>query len=88
MYLPLMKRGRIRVRGVARQAYDEARGDQEKAIALATERLESIFVTFLVSLAIKLAVELIIYWIRQNYLVAPMTYQEGEPGYTPEPTPT
>jgi hypothetical protein len=45
------------------------------------ERYGSIIAAFLIALFIKLAVELIWYWIEKNILTPEPIYQLGEPGY-------
>jgi hypothetical protein len=45
------------------------------------DRYGSIIATFLIALFIKLAVELIWYWIENNILNPEPVYQLGEPGY-------
>lgn len=41
----------------------------------------SIIAAFLIALFIRLAVELIIYWWKKNFLYPEPLYQLGEPGY-------
>lgn len=80
---------RLRVREVARQSLLDCNRDREQAITMARRRVpydlkgrfNSILTTILISLAIRLAVELIVYWIKQNFMSPPSgQFVPGEPG--------
>jgi hypothetical protein len=72
------------VRSLARENWIQTH-DKDLAIEMTTEaikaRYSSILVSFLIALLIRVAVELIIYWWKKNFLYPEPTYQFGEPGY-------
>lgn len=80
-YIVLGKK-RNNIREIARKHFLLNRTNTEKAIEGATEELKTkgIITSILIGLAIKLAVELIIYWIKNNVLIPSENYQAGEPG--------
>jgi hypothetical protein len=81
MYI-LLGKNRSRVREIARSHYLANPLDPQSAIKAATEEIKtkSIIATILISLAVRLAVELIMYWFKNNILLPSTTYVDGEPG--------
>lgn len=82
-YRLLGRRRRARIRHLARECYlanqgsEQAKVDAEDAIR---REFGSILVSILIGLAIKLAVELIAYWIKQRLSDPGVGFQSGEPG--------
>jgi hypothetical protein len=76
----LSRRQKNIVRNVARQALRECRGDQDKARLLVEERLQRELGSVFVTIAIKLAIELIIYWLKNRTTDPGAVFQAGEPG--------
>lgn len=84
-YRLLGKEQRLRVRSYARCALHDANGDEAKAKELVAYRLrhapQSIIASILIGVAIKLAIELIVYWIKNRFATVPHgEFQPGEPG--------
>jgi hypothetical protein len=80
-YRLLSRRQRNTVRDVARSAWLRHPDDAEAAKAEAEQALGSIFVTILLGVAIRLAIELIMYWILNREREPQAVYCPGEPGY-------
>lgn len=83
-YRLLGRTRRSRVREIARTAWADCQADPEKAEDLATMRINDQFYGFvssiLISLAIKLAIELIKHWAMQLLAEPPTQFVAGEPG--------
>lgn len=80
---------RLETRSFARRTLLDAEGDPIVAKRVVEQQLKthlqkkcgSIVATFLISLAIKLAIELIVYWVKQNFMTVPDgAFAPGEPG--------
>lgn len=81
----LFPRHAIYVRSNARDAWQQANGDPERAKEIAAERLRSdpgsIIGAILLGLAIKLAYEIIMFWFNNRVSEPAATYLASEPGY-------
>ena len=75
---------RNEIRTLARKHWEET-GDPELSKKLVISSIEnkygSIIATILISVFIRLAVELIVYWFSNRIANPPMSYQSGEPGF-------
>ena len=80
-YSLLRRRQRNLIRLVCREAYLNHPSDHEAAKDEACREVESIFITILLGVAIKLVVDLIAYWIENGIFDLPAVYQRGEPGF-------
>lgn len=85
-YRLLGRKHRLNVRNLARQAFHDADGDEVRAKRLVEYRLrhapKSIIASILIGVAIKLAIELIVYWIKHRFATVPSgEFQPGEPGH-------
>lgn len=84
-YRLLGSRTRLQVRHIARRAYVASGGDERQSKELAEVWLraapKSIIATILIGVAVKLAIELIVYWIKHRFADVPSgDFQTGEPG--------
>lgn len=79
----LIPRRRAAIRDVARRAYLDHPNDCEAASAQASQEIlaGSIVVAILLGVAIQLAIDLIVYWIKESILEPSADYQAGEPGF-------
>ena len=77
----LGRRRREEIRQLARDAYmtspSFAKQEAERAVR---HRYSGILSMLIVGLAVKLAIELIAYWVKQKFTHPPMTFEAGEPG--------
>lgn len=80
----LSRRQKNIVRNVARQVFREYPNDQAKAEVLIEERLQRELGSVFVTIAIKLAIELIIYWLKKRVTEPSAVFQAGEPGASDE----
>lgn len=73
----------LNIRLIARASFIEANGDKDRAIELATEKIRdqygSILVTILLGVLIRLAVDLIYWWLENNMSLPPIDPMTGEP---------
>lgn len=78
----LLGKAKHKIRSIALKHYLNNK-NPEKAIELATNeiRTSSIIATILIGIAIKLATELIWYWIKNSLSHPSLFYSEKEPGY-------
>lgn len=81
----LGKRNRLQVREIARHSFNVSNGVEADAKTLAEKSLraapKSIIASLLIGVAIKLAVELIVYWIKNRFATVPSGgFLDGEPG--------
>lgn len=88
-YFLLTRKQREEIREIARKAFIECNGDQDKAIALAHKRsMElipgSIILTILLGVAMQLIIDFIVWWIKNRVFEPALFYQIGEPGYDDE----
>jgi hypothetical protein len=84
MYRLILGRHTDTVRSVARSCYIDNAGDREASITDARHRLRETPVgipTWLIFLAIKLAIQLIIWWSKREIKVPPLKAVAGEPGF-------
>ena len=86
-WMLLGRRRRKRVREIAHQAYLDRNGDQHAASVLAESRVREemvggIFTSILISIAVQLAVKLIIHWWKNRVSKPQYAFQPDEPGYT------
>ena len=85
----LPRNDKITVRDLARDSFLESSGDYEKSVRISRTlirryfraKYNSIISTILISIAIRLAIALIKYWIENRILMPPRTYTINEPGY-------
>ena len=84
-YRILGKRRRKRVRDIACTAWTDTQCDTNAAEHLARMRIQDqmygIITSLLISIAIKLAVELIHYWVAESIPEPGLTFKSGEPGF-------
>jgi hypothetical protein len=88
-YFLLTRKQRDSIREIARKAFIECDGDQDKAIALAHERSKelitgSIILTILLGVAMQLIIDFIVWWIKNRVFEPALFYETGEPGYDEE----
>ncbi len=82
-YRLLGTRRRVHARKVARQSYLLAGGDPDRAVEFARDTLRreyGFWESILVSLAIRLVIELVEWWFRKGIAKPPLDFQPGEPG--------
>jgi len=84
-YRILGSSNRMRIRDLSRRAFFICEGDEAKAKAFAERSIreapKSIIATVLIGVAIKLAFELIMYWIKNGFNSVPGgAFLQGEPG--------
>lgn len=85
-YRILGRARRKRVREIARDCFLIAgtpTAAKEKAEAKIRKEFDSIIASILIGLAIRLAIELITYWVKEKFFRPSAEYTQGEPGYTP-----
>lgn len=85
-YRLLGRQRRNRVREIARQCFVTAATAEiakDRAERQIRGEMKSIIASILIGLAIKLAIELIAYWVRERFFRPEVEYTQGEPGYTP-----
>lgn len=82
-FILLRREKKEKIREIARRNFVEygAEDGGQKAIEACKKeiRTSGIIATILIGLAIRLAIELIIWWIKNRIKVPPFTYQESEP---------
>ena len=73
---------REQIRKLALISWTVSRGDKESAIKLVSLKLVTslIVASFLIKIAISLAVALIEYWFKNKIAIPATTFQVGEPG--------
>ena len=72
------------VRDIARQSFIDSDGDVELAIQYASSRIrspESVITSILISIAVRLAVELIKHWWENRVSEPSTNYNAFEPGF-------
>lgn len=82
-FVLLRREKKEKIREIARKNYLKYGGQDggEKAIEACKQEIRtgSIIATILIGLAIRLAIELILWWIKNKVMTPPFTYQESEP---------
>lgn len=80
-YRLLSKKTKKSIREIARKSLAET-NNQEQAIDLAIKEIkyQGIFTSFLLGIALDLAIKLIIYWIKNNVFVPSKKFSKEEPG--------
>jgi len=68
------------VRLCARGCLIDAQGDKDRAVELLHKRMESVVGSVFLSIAIQLAIKLIIWWISKGVAEPSVVSQLGEPG--------
>jgi hypothetical protein len=76
----LSRRQKNIARTVAKEAFVEAGGDRSEAERIVRERMQRKMGSVFVAIAIKLAIELILYWLRNRTTEPSAVFQAGEPG--------
>lgn len=78
--IELSRRQRNIVRTVARHAWQQCNGDRDRAEQLIRDRMPREVGSVFLTIAIKLAIELILYWLRNRTSEPAAVFQAGEPG--------